>query len=159
MASRLNKKELYEEFKKLQKENTKLQLFLNNSEDTKNKLKKVMEISEKENEIKDDYIKKLQEKLEEKNKDIEELVEKMEVGIEGFEKYQKQIKIKDEIIYKLEEKIKLIEETNTEDIIYWNNKQNDFHKVIYDLNQKINKLQEDIILKDEIIRLHESGEK
>jgi len=114
MASKLNKKDLYEQFKKLEKENMNLQLFLNNSEDVRNKQKLVMECQEKENEIKDDYIKKLQEileeknkKLEEKNKDIEECVENMEGGIEMFEKFQKQIKIKDEIIYKLEEEIKL----------------------------------------------------
>lgn len=117
MASKLNKKDLYEQFKKLEKENMNLQLFLNNSEDVRNKQKLVMECQEKENEIKDDYIKKLQEileeknkKLEEKNKDIEECVENMEGGIEMFEKFQKQIKIKDEIIYKLEESIKLKDE-------------------------------------------------
>jgi len=114
MASKLNKKDLYEQFKKLEKENMKLQLFIDNSQDVRNKQKLVMECQEKENEIKDDYIKKLQEileeknkKLEEKNKDIEECVENMEGGIEMFEKFQKQIKIKDEIIYKLEEEIKL----------------------------------------------------
>ena len=62
-------------------------------------------------------------------------------------------------IVKLKEKYRILKETHTDDIIYWNNKQNDFHKVIYDLNQKINKLQEEIKLKDEIIRLHESDEK
>jgi len=70
MASKLNKKELYEEFKKLQKENTKLQLFLNNSEDVRNKQKIVIECQEEE-------IKQLHKnlyKLQEENKLNDEII-------------------------------------------------------------------------------------
>jgi len=49
MASRLNKKQLYEEYKILQKENMKLQLFLNNSENVRNKQKIYMDCLEEEN--------------------------------------------------------------------------------------------------------------
>ena len=48
MVSKLNKKELYEQFKKITKENLRLQLFLNNSEDVRNKQKIVIECQEEE---------------------------------------------------------------------------------------------------------------
>ena len=48
MASKLNKKDLYEEYKKIRSENNKLNLFLHNSDDVRNKQKIVMECQEKE---------------------------------------------------------------------------------------------------------------
>jgi len=107
MASKLNKKDLYEQFKKLQKQNTKLQLFLNNSEDVRNKQKIVMECQEKE-------IEQLHENLEVLNQENRELKEELENSIEkqafdGYrieyeklekenKKLQEEIKLKDEII-------------------------------------------------------------
>jgi len=66
MASRLNKKQLYEEYKILQKENIKIQLFLNNSEDVKNKQKICIDCWEKENK---ELIKE-NKKLKEENKEL-----------------------------------------------------------------------------------------
>ena len=95
MASKLNKKELYEEFKKLQKENTKLQLFLNNSEDVKNKQKNVIECQEEE-------IKQLHKNLQELKQDKEYLTLLEIKGSSGVVreniKLQEEIKLKDEII-------------------------------------------------------------
>ena len=154
MASRLNKKELYEEFKKLQKENNKLKLFLHNSEDTKNKQKNFIECQEKQ-------IQELQEEKEHyKQKFIKErdenrrigLIDLKEIHYKQMEKDVQKLQVKNES-WEIENKVltEYIDSKNDSIIKLEEEK----HK----LTQYSLSLQEEIKLKDEIIRLHESGEK
>ena len=167
MASKLNKKDLYEEYKKIRSENNKLNLFLHNSDDVRNKQKIVMECQEKE-------IEELHENLEVLNQENRKLKENGGYVDEGCSNHMASI-LKDDIIKDLQEQNfhlkegkkhyeeKFIKERDENrrigliDLKEIHYKQ--MEKDVENYKEQIKKLQEEIKLKDEIISLHEQDEK
>lgn len=124
--SKMKKPELYELCKTLQEDNKKLQFDMN--------------CLEEENKKKDAIISCYSDNIDRDRMDYNELFDKHKVLKEENQLLLNHLKQNLNCIRKQNEKYRLLKETHTEEINYWNNKQNDFHKVIYGLNQEIIKL-------------------
>lgn len=143
--STLNKKELYEEYCKLV-EHSKRNDFLLSCEEGKTS-KKHKETLKNMVEKKD----KLIENLKEENKELIECVASLE---DIQEKYEKKIEDLENKIVDLEEYQELFYKVREErdDI------QIDLSDIIHKQTKNIERLEEEIKLKDELIKLHEGGE-